>query len=419
MYLNPEAILGIVKPSNLRPSSQVPAKKIKDDDVAKISVGSQHQADIPDMLGSQEEMEVDKQLTTQDSKVWCADEKGVKSSIAQAIVTEMNTARYRSQLPAGLTLQTRLPNARSGGTRLATIMRYDEDSGTYRVYDGDDEYNVNVEDFVLSTPMYYELVCEAVHQSSQGIDLDSLVNLDLNKIHLEAVNSFIQGHGIVHELSEIQAAEINSMFPQGKERCRPWTTDEVVLLCNALDKYKTDIRSAWKILMKQRNAPKRTIKEVIDFCYKNFPTGMTKEKLDRLKKIFIAKSGERPDAKDLEESRDDLNKSYKEEDADDRELKEAIAEEIEADRHSFGVREIRIDWNKAWTTLTKQVKWRDVSAGQKIKQKLEELGVTEADELLLCTRAQLNELSVHLKDIPKMSFHIAMNVQKVGSNAAM
>ena len=88
---------------------------------------------------------------------------------------------------------------------------------------------------------------------------------------------------------------------------------------DSLEKYKTDIRSSWKILAKQRSAPKRTIMEVIDFCYKNFPTGMKKDRIDMLKKVYMAKSGERPNAKDLEESRDDSDDSS-DEDADDREL---------------------------------------------------------------------------------------------------
>ena len=413
MYLNPDAILGLVSPSDLRTPNQASNKKSKDDDMVKISVGDRHQADIPDMIRSREEMEVDMQLTTQDSKVWNGDDKDVRSSLALKVVAEMNAARHRTQLPVGLTLQTRLPNIRSGGTRLTTIMRYDEQTGTYTVYDGDEEYDVNVDDFVLSTLVYEELVYEAVYRSSQGIDFNSLsggqVNVDLNKIHMEAIDSFNRGQGVVNELSEIQAAEIVSVYPEAKDRCKPWTTDEVILLCGGLEKYKTDIRSSWKILAKQRNAPKRTIMEVIDFCYKNFPAGMKNEKLGRLKRIYMAKSGERPDAKDLEDSRDDLDDSS-DEDADDRELKEAIAEEMEADGDGLGLRAVTVDWDKAWAILTNEVKWRNPSAGEKIKRRLETLGVTEADELLLCSRAQLDEISVHLKDIPRMSFYIAMNI---------
>ena len=416
MHLNSDAILGIVHPSTVRSPDKVPTKKIKDDDVAKISVSDKHQADIPDMILSLEEMEIDRESTFQDSRVWCPDEKGVKESIAANIITEMNAARHRTQLPARLTLHTNLPTVRSKGTRLTTIMKYDEQNGTYNVYDGDEEYDVNVDDFVLSTHNYEELIYEAVYRSSSGIDFSALdgvnVNVDPNKIHQEAINSFVRRGTMVHELSEIQAAEIVSLYPHTTEACKPWTTEEVILLCNALDKYRTDIRSAWKALKKSKDAPKRTVMEVIDFCYKNFPSGIKKDKLDTLKKVYLAKCGERPDIKELEEN-SRLDESSDEEDAEDREIKESIAEEIEEEGEGgFGVREIKIEWEKAWNILTNKVKWRSSTSGEKIRTKLEELGITESEELLLCNRAQLDQLCLNLKEIPRMSFYIAMNVRK-------
>ena len=133
-----------------------------------------------------------------------------------------------------------------------------------------------------------------------------------------------------------------------------------------------------------------------------------------LRKVYMAKSGEIPEDKELEESKGNVDESSAE-DADDRELREAIAEEMEAEGDGLGVREIRINWNKAWTILGSEVKWKNRPAGEKIKQKLEELGITDANELLLCNRAQLDELCVHLKDIPRMSFYIAMNVRTAKS----
>lgn len=286
-----------------------------------------------------------------------------------------------------------IPNDRSRKTYVDTLTEYlNSREDIVTVYDGTKTHDVSPSDCRTVSNVYEELIYSAVHiLGKNSVEMSSA---EVSRLALDIYS--LQSREAVNELGEVILKELEEITDANSSAA--WTSEEVSLFCSAFLRNGDDLRAIWRVLSRGKlNSKRRSMKEIVDFFYRNFfdIDGVSIKDIQEVHRV--ASDG-------FVDEEDDAAVDDEEENGSQRSLE---TNEIEGEGKVESYIS-DVDFDAAWKIL---------NSAQKILNKehlcntLEALGITEAYELEYCNREQLLNMANCLKDIPKLVFKVTVKLE--------